>query len=194
MTRWPDCCRYPRSATAQAEELPDVIPDDLLEVFRDRVQPFNTDAALHYAELAVRAKTGLAHAARPHRGNPGVTRLCGVVKATRRPSMRQCDGHNFVDGCRGCQRPKQSDRPKRIAGQAGRISASRRGTGFAWQGSGRCDDPALTGKETGDGLQDRTGGQTGKREHPASGKIVRHAEQERTGGGEQVSHRLGHER
>jgi hypothetical protein len=47
VTRWPDCCRHPRSATAQAEELPDVIPDDLLEVFRDRVQPFDTDAALH---------------------------------------------------------------------------------------------------------------------------------------------------
>ena len=32
--------------------------DGLLELFRGRVLPFDTDAALHYAELAVLARTG----------------------------------------------------------------------------------------------------------------------------------------
>jgi predicted nucleic acid-binding protein len=39
-------------------DLLDSALNDLLELFRDRVLPFDTDAARHYAELAVAARKG----------------------------------------------------------------------------------------------------------------------------------------
>lgn len=50
--------------------------DGLMELFRDRVLPFDTDAARHYAELAVRAKNSV-------RGFPTADGYIAAIAASR---------------------------------------------------------------------------------------------------------------
>ena len=71
--------------------------DGLLELFGDRVLPFDTDAARHYAELAVTAKAGGRGFQTPDGYIAAIAAAKGFMVATRDTGPSEAAGVPFVD-------------------------------------------------------------------------------------------------
>ena len=71
--------------------------DGLLELFGDRVLPFDTDAARHYAELAVTAKAGGRGFQTPDGYIAAIAAAKGFMVATRDTGPFEAAGVPFVD-------------------------------------------------------------------------------------------------
>jgi predicted nucleic acid-binding protein len=66
--------------------------NELLKLFQDRVLPFDTDAARHYADLAVTARTGGRGFATPDGYIAAVAASRGFIVATRDTSPYEAAG------------------------------------------------------------------------------------------------------
>lgn len=71
--------------------------DGLLELFKDRVLPFDTDAARHYAELAVTAKNGGQGFPMPDGYIAAIAASRGFIVASRDTSPYKAGGLRVID-------------------------------------------------------------------------------------------------
>ena len=71
--------------------------DGLMELFRDRVLPFDADAARHYAELAVTAKAGGRGFPTPDGYIAAIAASRGFIVASRDTSPYQAAGLSVIN-------------------------------------------------------------------------------------------------
>lgn len=71
--------------------------DGLLELFGDRVLPFDTEAARHYAELAVTAKAGGRGFPTPDGYIAAIAAANGFIVATRDTGPFEAAGVSFIN-------------------------------------------------------------------------------------------------
>lgn len=70
---------------------------ELLELFKDRVLPFDTDAACHYADLAVTDKNGGLGFPTPEGHIPAVAASRGFIVASRDTSPYVAAGVTVIN-------------------------------------------------------------------------------------------------
>ena len=70
---------------------------ELLELFKDRVLPFDTDAARHYADLAVTAKNGWGGVPTPDGYIAAVAASRGFIVASRDTSPYEAAGVTVIN-------------------------------------------------------------------------------------------------
>jgi predicted nucleic acid-binding protein len=75
--------------------------DGLMGLFRDRVLPFDTDAARHYATLAVTARTGGRGFPTPEGYIAAISAARGFIVATRDTAPFEAVGVSVIDPWKG---------------------------------------------------------------------------------------------
>mgnify|MGYP001199872913 CR=1 FL=1 len=75
--------------------------DGLLDLFQDRVLPFDTDAARHYAELAVAARAGGRGFPTPDGYIAAIAASRGFIVASRDTSPYEAGGLSVIDPWQG---------------------------------------------------------------------------------------------
>jgi predicted nucleic acid-binding protein len=93
--------------------------DALLGLFGGRILPFDSDAARHYAALAVAARNagnGFFDAGRLHRGHSDRPRLCSRYAGRQRLQGRGCPDHRPMGGRSLTTRATHDDHFPRLTG------------------------------------------------------------------------------